>query len=276
MRISRSLLTATACVLALGAASVALGQSEFANIPAEEPPITDWTTEPVTSIARDVQSYTRYIAILTLPFLLIPQILLITAIIKFRSRPGRTPSKFYENVALEAFWTIVPVMVLVALAIPSYSLIKKIETMPEPDVSIEIIGHQFFWEYRYPENDVRISDEPLVIPVDQNIVADCTSVDVNHAWWVPAFGVKMDTVPGRTTQIWFNVEHEGWYKGQCAELCGALHSKMLIDVHVVSEEEFDAWIAKKRAELLGGGEDSVETGESAPEAEEAEASGPNA
>jgi len=113
--------------------------------------------------------------------------------------------------------------------------------------NLGVIGRQFLWEYRYPDHgDIRIADQPLVIPARKNIVADCTSNDVLHAWWVPSFGVKTDTIPGRLTQIWFNVDREGWYKGQCAELCGALHSKMLIDVKVVSDEEFAAWVAEQQ------------------------------
>jgi cytochrome c oxidase subunit 2 len=211
--------------------------------------------DPVTPIAHEVRSYTIFLVAMTLPYLILPQVLLLYCIFKFGKKPGARPATFHENIRLEVVWTIVPALTLVLLAIPAYGLIKKIENMPEADVNVQVIGHQFYWEYRYPDfNDIRISEEPLVIPVNKTVVADMTSVDVNHAWWVPAFGIKMDTVPGRTTQVWFNVEREGWFKGQCAELCGTLHSKMLIDVHVVSQEEFDAWIAKKQAEFSTGDE----------------------
>ncbi|MDK2972703.1 MAG: cytochrome c oxidase subunit [Candidatus Sumerlaeota bacterium] len=248
-------------VALVAAAGIALGQ-DFANVPATEPSITDWMLDPVTPIAHEVRSYTLFLVAMTLPYLLLPQVLLLYCIFKFGKKPGMRPATFHENVRLEVVWTIVPALTLVLLAIPAYGLIKKIENMPEADVNIQVIGHQFYWEYRYPDyNDIRISEEPLVIPVNKTVVADMTSVDVNHAWWVPAFGIKMDTVPGRTTQVWFNVEREGWFKGQCAELCGTLHSKMLIDVHVVSQEEFDAWIAKKQAEFAP----ADEAEETAPE-----------
>ncbi|MBX3728949.1 MAG: cytochrome c oxidase subunit II [Candidatus Sumerlaeia bacterium] len=246
-RFARPVLVAAATLLA-----VATFGQDFANIPASEPSITDWMFDPVTPIAHGVRNNALFILAITVPYLILPQVLLFYCIWKFRKRPGAKPATFHDNVQLEVLWTIVPALSLVVLAIPSYKLIKFIETMPEPDVRIEVTGRQFYWEYRYPDHgNIRISDEPLVVPVRKNIVADMTSADVTHAWWVPAFGIKMDTVPGRYTQVWFNVEREGWFKGQCAELCGALHSKMLIDVHVVSQEEFDAWIEMKKREFAG-------------------------
>ncbi len=218
-----------------------------AGAQSEATPITSWMDKPVTPLAHEVKSYVTFLTLVIAPFMILPQALLLMAIFKFRDTGKRKPATFHDNLVLEVIWTIVPVLALVVIAIPSYSLIKKIENPPTPDMRIEIIGHQFFWEYRYPEHgDVRISDEPLVVPINKNIVADVTSVDVIHAWWVPSFAVKIDAVPGRVTQLWFNIDQEGWFKGQCAELCGSLHSKMLIDVKAVPQEEFDAWIAEKQ------------------------------
>jgi len=224
-------------------------EHNFASIPKVEPVITDWISEPVTPLAHRVRSYTKYALALVLPFLFLPQLLLVYSIIRFRKRPGRKPATFHENIKLEVVWTVIPALVLVGLAIPSYALIRDIETMPEPDMSIEIIGQQFQWRYKYLDHGIETAGEPLIVPVNNTVVANLTSVDVNHAWWVPAFGVKIDTIPGRLTQLWFDVEKTGWYKGQCAELCGSLHSKMMIDVWVVTQEEFDGWIAEKKAEL---------------------------
>lgn len=240
-------------VLLVGAL-LALAGGTCAEVTGQESPITNWMTNPVTPLAREIRSNALYIFWMTLPYLLLPQILLIYAIVKFRARQGRTPATFHDNVKLEVAWTVIPALTLVALAIPSYKVIKNIENPPASDLRIEIIGHQFFWEYRYPEYGVVISDEPLVVPEKANVVADVTSVDVNHAWWVPAFGVKIDAVPGRLTQLWFNIEEPGWFKGQCAELCGSLHAQMLIDVKAVSREEFDVWIAEKLLELEGPSE----------------------
>jgi cytochrome c oxidase subunit 2 len=218
-------------------------------------------TSPVTPIAHGVRNNALFVSILLSPFLLLPQLLLLYAIFKFRKAPGRKPATFHENVRLEVAWTVIPAITLVFMAVPSYTLIRKIETMPPADVNVEVYGHQFFWRYKYSDYGVEISNQPLVVPVGKTVVNHMTSVDVNHAWWVPAFGVKMDTIPGRISQVWYNVSETGWYKGQCAELCGALHARMLIDVWVVTQEEFDAWIAQKQAEAASFGDE-----EEAPEA----------
>jgi len=222
---------------------------QFESIPNVPPPITNWMTAPVTSIARQVRNNALWIGLISLPFLILPNVLLFIAIFKFREDGVRKPATFHENIELEMIWTIIPVFALVIMAVPSYHVMRYMEEPPEADERVEVIGHQFFWEYRFPEYGVVYSDEPLVVPAGSNVVLDMTSSGVNHAWWVPAFGVKMDTVPGRITTIWFNVEETGWYKGQCAELCGALHARMLIDVFVVTQDEFDDWINRKIAEL---------------------------
>jgi cytochrome c oxidase subunit 2 len=226
-------------------------------------------TDPVTSIAHKVRGNALFITVMVLPFLILPQALLLAAMIKFKKRPGAKPATFHENVKLEVIWTVIPAAVLVALAIPSYSIIKYMETPPPADVRVEIVGAQYQWEYKYlTHGDVQTANEPMVIPENANIVASITSKDVNHAWWVPAFGVKMDAVAGRLNEIWFNVEKTGWYKGQCAELCGPAHAAMLIDVYVVTQEEFDNWIAMKIEEMEGPASEEGEEDGAVEEAEE--------
>jgi len=234
-------------VLVLAGTAVAVA-GEFANIPDREPPITNWMTSPATPIAHEVRSNALFISALVAPYLILPQALLLYCIFKFREGNGRKPATFHENVKLEVAWTVIPALTLVIMALPTYKIIKHIETMPAEGERVLIRGHQFFWSYKYLDREVEISDAPLVVPAGTNIICDVTSVDVTHAWWVPSFAVKQDAIPGRLQQLWFNVKDEGWYKGQCAELCGALHSRMLIDVHVVSPKEYEQWIAKKLAE----------------------------
>jgi len=113
-------------------------------------------------------------------------------------------------------------------------------------MTVEIVGHQWFWEYRYPGTGVVFANEPLVIPVGKTVAANVTSIDVVHSWFVPDFGVKMDAVPGRVNHTWFQVEKTGTYRGQCAELCGVLHGQMFITVNVVTPEEFERWLAEKK------------------------------
>jgi cytochrome c oxidase subunit 2 len=213
--------------------------------------ISNFIEEPVTPLARQIRTNTLVTSILIIPFLIIPQILLLICIFKFRkTNDSREPAKFHENLPLEVFWTIVPAIVLILMAIPTYKLIRSYDNPPPADEIITIYGYRFGWIYEYHQHNgmKTTNNEALVVPAGKTIVANITSNDVNHAWWVPAFGVKMDAVAGRTNQVWFNVEKPGWYKGQCAEICGASHYRMLIDVIVCTPEEFDAWIAEKQSE----------------------------
>ncbi len=213
-------------------------------------PITNFMSDPVTPLAKQVRSNTYLTSVLIIPFLILPQILLLICIFKFKkTNDGRKPATFHENLPLEVVWTLIPALVLILMAVPTYNLIRDFENPPPADMIISIRGQQYIWQYDYLERGLIVTsyDTPLVIPVGKNIVANLTSNDVNHAWWVPAFGVKMDAVAGRTNQVWFNVERTGWYEGQCAEICGAGHAQMWIDVVVVTEEEFEQWLVEKGA-----------------------------
>jgi len=214
-------------------------------------PITNWLTDPATPVARDVRhDFWMTLAIIS-PFLLIAEGLLLFVILKFRSQPGRKAATFKENVRLEVFWTLMPLIAVSLIAWSGYRVLQKIDVPPQSDLVVEVIGHQFFWEYRYPRYGVTIVNETMIVPADKVVTLNCTSVDVIHSWWVPAFGVKQDANPGRITHTWFKAR-EGQYKGQCAELCGPLHAEMLIDVDVVPEIEFAEWLkSKKGQDALG-------------------------
>lgn len=207
-------------------------------------PITSWLSHPATPLAHEVRDIFWITVALVTPFLVLPQILLVYSIWKFRESRGHAPATFHENLKLEIVWTLVPAITLVLIAIPAFRTLKKFDVPPKSDMVVEVIGHQFFWEYRYPRYNVAFANEPLVVPADKVITLNLTSVDVIHSWWVPSFGVKQDANPGRITNTWFNAE-AGKYKGQCAELCGALHGEMFIDVTVLPETEFDTWIQAK-------------------------------
>lgn len=207
-------------------------------------PVTSWLFNPVTPVAMDVRDTFYFMVMITAPFLLLPQVMLVYAIWKFNEKRGHKPATFHENVPLEIVWTIVPAIVLIAISIPAYSTLKKIEVPPKSDLVVEVIGHQFFWEYRLPRYEIGFANEPLVVPADKIVTLNMTSVDVIHSWWVPSFGVKQDANPGRITHSWFKAT-EGNFKGQCAELCGPLHGEMYIDVKVVSEAEFEKWLDEK-------------------------------
>lgn len=209
-------------------------------------PAGAWLDNPVTPVAHDVRSLFFKAIGITAIFFITAQVLLVIAVIRFRAKPGVPAATFHDNVKLEIVWTAIPTLAMIILAGPTFTTLRFVDTIPKADLNIEIIGHQWFWEYRYPQYDVTFANEPLVIPVGKIVSADVTSIDVVHSWFMPDFGVKMDANPGRVNHTWFQVEKTGTYYGQCAELCGVLHAQMKITVRVVSDAEFRAWIAQKR------------------------------
>ena len=218
----------------------------FAAVAGAEAPITNWLTGPEGPLAREIRSNFLISMALIMPFLFLAEGLLLYCIVRFKARPGGQAAAFHENLRLEVLWTVIPALTLVVVAIPTYKTMRAMEIPPKSDLVVAVVGHQFFWEYRYPKYGVSFAEEPLVLPAGKVITMNFSSVDVVHSWWVPAFGVKQDAFPGRITNAWFKAENPGGYKGQCAELCGKLHAKMFIDVNVVTPEEFDAWILKKK------------------------------
>ena len=196
-------------------------------------------------------------------------LLLIWIMIRYNRRTNPVPSKNTHNTVLEVIWTVVPVAILVAIAIPSFRLLYFEDTIPPADLTIKAIGKQWYWTYEYPDqgnltfdalmltdDKAKAAGEPrllaadnhVVVPVNKVVRVLTTGADVIHSWSVPAFGVKMDAVPGRINETWFKADREGIFYGQCSELCGARHAFMPIEVEVVSQERFDAWLeeAKKK------------------------------
>lgn len=197
-------------------------------------------------------------------------VLLLTMYIMFRFSRKRnpTPSTTTHNTMIEIIWTVVPILILVAIAIPSLRAHFMMQEVPEADLTIKVTGHQWYWSYEYPDqgginfDSYMVKDEDLkegqprllavdnrlVVPVDAVVRVQLTSTDVIHSWAMPAFGVKKDAMPGRLNQTWFKVEKAGTYYGQCSELCGVGHGFMPIEVEAVSREAFDAWVKAKQKE----------------------------
>ena len=215
-----------------------------------EEPITNWLVSPEGPLARDIRSNFFFSMVMIMPFLLLAEGLLLYCIVRFKAKPGGQPATFHENLRLEVLWTVIPALTLAITAVPTYKTMRAMEVPPKSDLVVAVIGHQFFWEYRYPKVGLSFAEEALVVPAGKVITLNLSSVDVVHSWWVPAFGVKQDANPGRITHAWFKAENPGHYKGQCAELCGKLHAKMYIDVNVVPPEEFEQWILKKKGIVL--------------------------
>lgn len=205
-----------------------------------------WLLHPATPVAVAVRKLWIEAVVVTSFFLIVAEGLLLIAVLRYRARPGVKAATFHENLKLELLWTAVPAAALIYLASPSFTTLDYLENVPKSDLTVEIVGHQWFWEYRYPGYGVVFANEPLVIPAGKIVAADVTSIDVVHSWFVPDFGVKMDASPGRVNHTWFQVAEPGAYKGQCAELCGVLHGEMFITVNVVPPEQFAQWIEQKK------------------------------
>lgn len=193
--------------------------------------------------------------------------LLLYVMIRFNAKANPEPSTTTHNVVLEVLWTVVPVVILIVIAVPSFKLLFFEARNPEPDMTIKVIGHQWNWEYEYPDyggvnftaniipnkdidgskGQIRLlsTDTPVVVPVDTNIVFNVTATDVIHSFAVPAFGIKVDAVPGRLNTTWARATKTGTFYGQCSELCGKGHGFMPIEIKVVPKEEFLAWVKEQ-------------------------------
>lgn len=220
-------------------------------------PMTSTWTAPASDIASEVLDNFWFSFLVFLPFLILPQVLLLYAMLKFRDRgDGRPSATFMHNTKLENLWTAIPILALAIVAVPVYPLLYKMELPPEnaeQALNITVRGKSFAWEYDYKREGVEVSQdlvsaqqEPVVLIKDVPVVLAITSNDVNHAWWVPAFGVKKDAIFGRYNNTWFTPKQTGAFKGQCAELCGEGHGVMIISAVVVERPEFDAWVALQR------------------------------
>ena len=232
----------------------------------------NWQTGMQTAaspvMARIEDFHNELLVIITAVCLFVA-VLLIWVMIRYNRRANPAPSKNHHNTPLEVAWTLLPVVILVAIAIPSFRLLYFEAEIPKPDVTIKAIGKQWFWTYEYPKDggfqfdSTMLSDaaaakageprllgvdRPVTVPVNKVVEIDTTGADVIHSWAVPAFGVKMDAIPGRINRTWFKATKIGTYYGECSELCGANHAFMPIEVKVVGQAEYEAWLkmAKKK------------------------------
>ena len=241
----------------------------------------DWQTgfQPAASpVMERIEDFHHFVFVIITAITLFVLALLIWIMIRYNQRSNPVPSKVSHNTTLEIVWTLVPVIILVIIAIPSFKLLYLEADIPTPDLTITAIGKQWFWTYQYPtkgniqfdslglttvdaakgkEPDKSAArgeprllgvDNPIYVPVNKVVEVDTNGADVIHSWAVPQFGVKMDAVPGRINRTWFKATQTGTFYGQCSELCGANHAFMPIEVKVVTEDQFNAWVvqAKKK------------------------------
>jgi len=201
--------------------------------------------------------------------------LLVVVMVKFNARANPTPSRTTHNTLLEVAWTVIPVVILVVIAIPSFRILFVQLNIPQADLTIKAAGNQWNWTYSYPDDKIEFTsvmlqdaermklnpppprllgvDNPIVVPVNKVVRVQVIGSDVIHAFAVPSFGVKIDAIPGRLNETWFKATREGVYYGQCSELCGKDHAFMPIEVRVVSEQAYATWLAdaKKKFALDG-------------------------
>lgn len=273
-------------MLAAGAACAAIaGHSEPGQIGFQE---------PVTDIAREVQFFHNWILmpIITIITLFVLALLVYVAV-RFNEKANPVASKTTHHVGLEVAWTVIPVMILVVIAIPSFRLLTHQLVIPEADVTIKVTGKQWYWSYDYPKDqggpfgfdsnlkpdeelkaengDIHLLsvDNEAVVPVGKTVRFQITAADVIHSFIIQSFGIRMDAVPGRLNETWFKADREGIYYGQCSKLCGKDHAYMPIAVRVVSAEKYTAWLAdaKKKYALNGHSPVAVAGGTDAAQAE---------
>jgi len=187
--------------------------------------------------------------------------LILYVCVKFRASKNKVASTTSHNTTVEVLWTLIPCLILIVLAVPSFKILYKQDTIPQADVTIKATGYQWYWGYEYPdekigfdsymvdEKDLKANqprlltvDNEVYVPVNKVVKVMITANDVLHAWALPSFGVKRDAVPGRINETWFKAEKTGTFYGQCSELCGIKHAFMPITVNVVTEEEYIKWL----------------------------------
>ena len=246
-----------------GAGAVALAAS-WAGAASALP--KDWglTFQPAASpVMEQIEDFHTLLLYIITAICLFVLALLVWIAIRYNHRANPTPSKVHHNTLLEVVWTIIPVIILVIIAIPSFKLLYFEAGIPKPDVTIKAIGKQWFWTYEYPAANFQFDslglsddaaakageprllgvDNVIVVPVNRVVEVETSGADVIHSWAMPQMGVKMDAVPGRINHTWFKATQTGTFYGQCSELCGARHAFMPIEVKVVTDAEYAAWLA---------------------------------
>lgn len=230
---------------------------------------------PATGIAREIYELHTLILWICLGILIVVFVPMTIALVRHRKSTGHVAHSFHDNLRLEIAWTIVPVLILVGMAYPATKTVLSMKDWSASDMTIKVTGRQWKWEYQYLDGEDEIKfisnlsttqdainnksgknatyllevDKPLVVPTGAKIRLVLTATDVIHAWWIPAFGVKQDAIPGFIRESWFRVDEPGTYRGQCAELCGVGHAFMPIVVEAVPPEKFAAWKAEQKAQL---------------------------
>ena len=248
----------TGLALGLGVASAATGQPE---------PWQLGLQQGATPVMDNIIWFHDFLLYLIVAITLFVLALLVIVAVKFNARSNPVPSRTTHNTTIEVIWTVVPVLILVAIAVPSFRLLFHQLNIPKADVTVKATGKQWFWSYSYPDSKFEFDslmlqdkdlkpgqprllavDNEMVVPVNKVVRVLTIGADVIHSFAVPSFGINIDAIPGRINETWFKAEREGMYYGQCSELCGKDHAFMPIAIRVVNDRDYTAWLeqAKKK------------------------------
>jgi cytochrome c oxidase subunit II len=254
-QMGRRLLGLTVAGMTLAAGGAAFGQ---------QPKPWEYTLqEAATPVMENITSFHNLLLVIITVITLFVLALLVIVVVKFNAKANPVPSRTTHNTLIEVAWTLIPVLILVAIAVPSFRLLFKQLNLPQADLTVKATGKQWYWSYAYPDNgkfefDSLMAadkqprllgvDNEMVVPVNKVVRVQTTGADVIHAFAVPSFGIKIDSIPGRLNETWFKATKVGIYYGQCSELCGKDHAFMPIAVRVVTDQEFASWVeaAKKK------------------------------
>jgi len=226
-----------------------------------------------TPVMEWIDEFHNQLLVMCVVIMVFVTALLMYVMVKFNAKANPEPSVRSHNTLLEVLWTAIPIMILVVMSVPSLKLLYFQDRTHNPELTLKVTANQFYWSYAYPdhgdiefdatmvdEEDLKegqprllATDNAVVVPVNTEVRVLVAAADVIHAWAVPAFGVKMDAVPGRLNETWFKATREGTFYGQCSELCGTNHGFMPIEVKVVSKEEFAKWVVFAKKEFAAAG-----------------------
>lgn len=266
-RVGRHLLGLATIALVAAGITLATGGAAFAEL--GQPAPWEWHLQASGSPVMDnIVWFHDFLSVLIIVITLFVLALLVAVVVKFNSRANPVPSRTTHNTLIEVVWTLVPVLILVGIAVPSFRLLFLELDVPKADLTIKATGKQWYWSYAYPDNgkfefDSLMAqdkqprllgvDNEMVVPVNKVIRVQVTGADVIHAFALPAFGVKIDAIPGRLNETWFKATKTGMFYGQCSELCGKDHAFMPIAIRVVNDQEFASWVETAKKKYASGG-----------------------
>lgn len=217
--------------------------------------------EAASPVMEQIENFHHLLLIIIISVVVFVFLLLTYTCIRFYHKNNPIPRKFTHNLGIEILWTLIPCILLVIIALPSFKILYFADTVGKTDMTIKVVGRQWYWQYEYPDDKIAFDsyiltddklqpgqhrlldvDNELVLPIDTDIRVLITGGDVIHSFAVPALGIKTDAVPGRINETWFRITKPGQYYGQCSELCGIGHGFMPISIKAVSKEEYNTWL----------------------------------